>query len=423
MRQPLYSFQFLGMILTFRVTTKNRCAEHCERGWDMKLLRVKAGGFKNCMDDFEIDMMARTESADEKQASELLKIDEGLYVYNTIGIVGKNASGKTSALELLDWCYDILSAFALNGKNCSYHGVRLEIIFYQEGNLYKYNTELGDADILEDRAIFKDQKLYSKRYRQEELSQIYTEGWIEEKSKIQEASENFSILRFVLKKAVIREIYYDAFMETAEGYGFTYKLMKLLNIDPEYLNRIIPIFDRNISALKQIDETQYMLVYQGVEQIYSSRELLKFLSDGTTKGMNLYILAVMSLTAGFDLLIDEIEGYLHKAHVRNLVMFYKDRQINRKNATLIFSTHDSELLNLFERSDNVWVTHSEGKIKIENMYDRYGATPGYMKSKFYLDMYDTLADYQTLMLLRQRLMMNVMSEGDTDLLGGGMEKF
>lgn len=57
---------------------------------------------------------------------------EGLHVYSTVGIVGKNASGKTSALELLDWCYDILSTFRLSGKKSSYHGIFLEILFYEE---------------------------------------------------------------------------------------------------------------------------------------------------------------------------------------------------------------------------------------------------------------------------------------------------
>ncbi|MDE7271015.1 MAG: ATP-binding protein [Acetatifactor sp.] len=370
----------------------------------MKLLRVKAGGFKNCADDFEIDLAARAGNIDESQDRELLKIDEELYVYSTVGIIGKNASGKTSALEVLDWCYDILSAFALNGKHCSYHGVRLEMIFYLEGNLYKYSTELDDADVLEDRAVFKDQKLYCKRYDKMKSQQLYTEGWIEETIKTWEESEKLSILRYILKKAGVREIYYDAFMEVGESYGFTCELMKLMETDLDYLNYIIPIFDRNISALKQIDETRYMLIYQGKERTYSGSELLRFLSGGTTKGMNLYTLAVMSLKSGFDLLVDEIESYLHKTHVRNLIMLYRDREINRKNATLIFSTHDCELLDLFNRSDNIWVTHSEEKIKIENMYDKYGGHPGCLKSRFSLDMYDTLADYEAFTQLKQRLM-------------------
>ena len=95
----------------------------------MKLLKVKAKGFKNCADDFSIDMVAKSKKTSEDKEYELNEIDEGLFVYNTVGVVGKNASGKSSALELLDWCYDILSAFRLLGKKIRYHGICLEIIF------------------------------------------------------------------------------------------------------------------------------------------------------------------------------------------------------------------------------------------------------------------------------------------------------
>ncbi len=370
----------------------------------MKLLRVKADGFKNCADNFEINLMAKSECAKDKEDCELLRIDEGLYVFNTVGIVGKNASGKTSALELLDWCYDLLSTFSLSGKGCGYHGVQLEMIFYLEKTLYKYTVVLDNTNTPEDRAVFKEQKLYCKRYNKQSPQQIIAGEWHEKPTALWDMAEDYSILRFILKEPAVREIYYDALMEVEEGYGFTYQLMKLMGLDPGYLNRIIPIFDRNISEIRQVDETHYILIYQGAERNYSGRELLRFLSGGTTKGMNLYILAVMSLTVGFDLLVDEIESCLHKTHVKNLIMLYKDRKVNRKNATLIFSTHDSELLDLFNRGDSIWVAHSEGKIVIENIYDKYGSCPGYLKSRFYQELFDSVADYEAMMNLKRMLM-------------------
>lgn len=370
----------------------------------MKLLRVKADGFKNCADDFEIDLTAKAGNNEENGDYDLIRIDEGLYTYSTVGIVGKNASGKTSALELLDWCYDILSTFGLSGKSRRYRGVCLEIIFYFDGNVYKYNVELDDSHIGENKAIFKEQKLYWKRYDGEGARRVYTGEWTEKEFTVRGISEDFSVLRYILKESAIREIYYDAFMEVEDGYSFTYQLMKLMGLDVEYLNRIIPIFDRNISEIRQTDETHYVLVYQEAEQRFSGRELLRFLSRGTTKGLNLYVLAVMSLTAGFDLLVDEIESSLHKTHVRNLIMLYKDKKINRKNVTLIFTTHDSELLDLFHRGDNLWVTHSEHKIRIDNIYDQYGLCPGGLKSGFYKELYDSVADYEAMMNLRRRLM-------------------
>ena len=120
--------------------------------------------------------------------------------------------------------------------------------------------------------------------------------------------------------------------------------------------------------MKQADDKNYILTYQGVEKSFSNSELFNFLSSGTTKGINLYIVAAFSLKAGFDLIVDEIENHFHKTLVENLILLYKDKEVNRHNATLYFSTHYCELLDLFNRSDNIWVTHSNGKVEISNMY-------------------------------------------------------
>lgn len=304
----------------------------------MKILEIKAKGFKNCADDFGISFIAKSKKTSEDKEYELLEIEEGLYVYSTVGIVGKNASGKTSALELLDWCYDILSTFRLSGKNDNYQGICLEILFYEKGYIYKYVVELDNSDTLEDRAIFKSQQLFRKKYYKTKLKQIMAEEWTEKCHVNGEVPEDFSVVFFILKKSVIREIYYDVAMENEKEYSATFKFMEIAKLDSKFLTQILKIFDDNISSLKQADENNYFLTYQGKEKLYSDRELYNFLSSGTTKGINLYILAVISLKMGFDLIVDEIENHFHKTLVENLIMLYKDKHVNTKNATLYFST-------------------------------------------------------------------------------------
>lgn len=371
----------------------------------MKILRVRATGFKNCIDDFCMDFVAKSKKTSEDKEYELLEIDEDLFVYSTVGIVGKNASGKTSALELLDWCYDILSTFRLSGKKCSYHGVSLEILFYEEGFLYRYSVELEDSETLEDRAIFKNQQLYRKQYYKTRIKQILTEDWREKCGIGGEVPEDFSIVFFVLKKSAVREVYYDASMENEKGYLTTFRFLEIGKLREGLLAKVLRIFDDNIKDLRQIDESNYLLTYQGGERAFSDRELFRFLSSGTTKGMNLYVLAAISLKMGFDLIVDEIENHFHKTLVENLILLYKDKQVNRNNATLYFSTHYCELLDLFHRSDNIWVTHAKGKVEVSNMYDNFGIRTELLKSrKFYQNAFDTAVNYDALMDLKKELM-------------------
>ena len=108
----------------------------------MKLLRVRASNFKNCCDNFTIDLIAKSKKTSEDKEYELQMIADDLYVFNTAAFVGRNASGKTTAIELLECGYTILGEFSLENKHYSYENVTLELIFYHDGDIYKYTTVL-----------------------------------------------------------------------------------------------------------------------------------------------------------------------------------------------------------------------------------------------------------------------------------------
>ena len=80
----------------------------------MELLKVVADGFKLCDKDFTISFVpTATKTSDDKEF-ELQEIAEDLFVFSTLGIIGKNASGKTNAVELLSIVYDIFSNYRIN---------------------------------------------------------------------------------------------------------------------------------------------------------------------------------------------------------------------------------------------------------------------------------------------------------------------
>ena len=89
----------------------------------MKLLKVVANNFKLCEKDFTISFIPIANKTEEDKEFELQKIDEDLYTFNTLGIIGKNASGKTSTVELLSIVYDILSLQSCLDKRCAKGGV------------------------------------------------------------------------------------------------------------------------------------------------------------------------------------------------------------------------------------------------------------------------------------------------------------
>lgn len=370
----------------------------------MKLLRVKASHFKNCRDDFTIDFVAQSKKTAEDKEYELQEIADSLFVYNTAAFVGKNASGKTTAIELLDCCYSILGDFRLEGKNYSYENIELEIVFFHEGFIYRYTTTLHADSQLGNKAVFSNQQLDRKKYAKTNLKDLYVVEKFKPVSGIGILPEDTSIVFFVLKKKQTRAVYFDSNGEGVDTYQLLFRAMKNYNISGEYLANIIKIFDDTIQKLTMIDDHNYELVYQNKTDIVSDKELIYLLSSGTTKGLLLYIIVVASLRNGFDLLIDEVENHFHKTLVENMISLYKDKAVNRKNATLIFTTHYCEVLDLFNRQDNIWISKSEDQVYLTNMYEAYNVRPELLKSRqFYNNAFQTSVNYEELMNLKRKL--------------------
>lgn len=184
-----------------------------------------------------------------------------------------------------------------------------------------------------------------------------------------------------------------------------FRLLKTYHIPDEMLSAIICIFDSNIQSIQMLDEHNYRVTICNQEKFLSDKELLYMLSSGTTKGIILYTLVVASLQQGFDLLIDEAEAHFHKTLVENMLSLYMDKKVNRRGATLLFSTHYCEVLDLFNRQDNIWVCQSSDKIAIKNMYESFEVRSGLLKSKrFYNNAFQTAVNYDELMNLKRKLM-------------------
>jgi len=121
-------------------------------------------------------------------------------------------------------------------------------------------------------------------------------------------------------------------------------------------------------------------------------------SKGTQILFSIGVPVLETLERGGVLLIDELEASLHPAIGRHIVRLFNDPKTNPRNAQLIFTTHDTNLLGttLGEpvlRRDQVWLTEKDDEgatvlypltdfkpRKAENiergyLQGRYGAVP------------------------------------------------
>lgn len=371
----------------------------------MKLLYVKSSHFKNAADDFEISLVAKSKKTAEDREYELLEIADDLFVYNTLAFVGKNASGKTTAVELLDCCYSILGEFRLENKHYNYENVGLDMVFFHEGFLYRYVTTLQPDHSLGDKAVFTNQQIYRKKYYKSKSRYILEDSDYVELEDLGDLPEDTSSVFFVLKKKATHAVYFDSFGEGVDTYALLFRALKNYGISEKIFLNIIRIFDENIKGIERIDDHNYKLFYQDQASTVSDKEMVYLLSSGTTKGVLLYVLMAASLQNGFDLVVDEIENHFHKTLVENMISLYKDKGVNKNNATLIFTTHYCEVLDLFGRRDNIWITRMDSRVCLGNMYEDYDVRPELLKSRqFYNNAFQTAVNYDELMNLKRKLM-------------------
>ena len=378
----------------------------------MKLLKVVANNFKLCDKDFTISFVPTGNKTIADKEFELQEIDENLYTFSTLGIIGKNASGKTTAVELLSLVYDIFSYFRINNSKNIFKfinkDVSLDITFYHDGSVYRYLTELcRNNNSLDNTSVFfKNEKLYKREYKKAHVLNLFDYEKFDEVSQDMKLPEDTSILYLLFKDIFLRGIFCPSDDYMYRDYAKAFNIYNLLDNNIAIITSLLKMFDEHLDNIKMINENKFKIVYtNGHSRDVSNSELYEILSSGTTKGLGLFIFVVYSLRTGTDLIIDEIENHFHKTLVENLVNLYKDKSVNKKNATLIFTTHYCELLDLFGRSDNIYISKFNDSIRLENMHTNYKFRTELSKSnKFYNNEFNTNVSYDALMNFKKELM-------------------
>ncbi|MCC8013782.1 MAG: ATP-binding protein, partial [Eubacterium sp.] len=146
----------------------------------------------------------------------------------------------------------------------------------------------------------------------------------------------------------------------------------ILRISEDFPPELLAFFDSSVEYLKingERKKTEIHLKFKNKEEIILNRfkELNKYLSSGTIKGINTFVYAMEMFKSGGYILIDEIENHFNQEIVSVLIRFFQDKTINPNGAVLIFSTHYSELLDEFERNDNIYIVRNNNGISAQKL--------------------------------------------------------
>ena len=182
------------------------------------------------------------------------------------------------------------------------------------------------------------------------------------------------------------------------------------NYNPEIFNTLVRLFDDSIEKIDvaKKEDNNVSFKFKRVNQKEMNVEyhyIISRLSSGTFRGVIIFAASLIAFKYGGHILIDEIEKSFNKNLVQNLLALFNDKDINKAGASLIYTTHYSELLDESDRCDNINVLHRvEDVISISNMCTKYEVRTDISKSnQFDQNAFDNFLNYDQLMALRRLL--------------------
>lgn len=373
----------------------------------LKLLKITVSGYRMLKDEFVFDFTNKSNVRTGQPNKEIIEIDSKLYTFNTFALTGSNASGKTTTLAIINQVLFLMKTGRWPYKKRDFKNdrIKLKVNFYLNGIIYLYQSLIlrgEDNDSIEIvnpySKITKEFLSYSKYLAQTGRNYESKLNFVEE-IKYKSNIEDTSMLVLLCKDEFTAD-YISPFANTM-GYSLNKSFFESLKYFDENITlSVIQLLDESIEYLK-IDSKELIKLkrFGSDEMILSKNDLLSILSNGTIKGIELYLRIIKTIKAGGIILIDEIENCFHKNLVSNILFLLQDESINTKCAQIIFSTHYVEILDILDRQDDIYILHKiNNEINITNLALDYPIRGELLKSKRFNDnTFNTLLNYNKLM--------------------------
>lgn len=341
-------------------------------------------------------------------------------------IYGANASGKTNILEAISYArYFIINSskdkqaeeptgvepFLLN-SDTENKPTSFEFVFLIENSKYRYGFALTNEQI-EAEWLYKADKEKEQCLFTRELQQIIVKKGFKEGSGLEtRVRENALFLSVVanfngeISRKLLKWFAID-FMPIINDEMpdfITYKILKDNEPQTEtFLNvlkkldlfiddmKIVPTeisslpleIQKKITSMAQKGEKielppEIRTLHKKYNKNHEFESMVEFSLDdqesgGTKRLFTILGPILLALQEGFILSIDELELKLHPLLMEFIIKLFNSSKYNKKNAQLIFTTHNSNLLkNTLLRKDQIWFTQK----------NKYGETSLYSLNDF-----------------------------------------
>lgn len=364
----------------------------------------------------------------ERLKDNLFQINGKTKVLKTAAIYGANASGKTNVIKALQ---SFLMFITIQSKNITenekinifpfclksdYEAApsEFEIYIKDVNTIYHYQLVLTQYEVIKESLKIKKQKSSTVFERHKDNISVNKKYEI-----ISELNQKKMIAKNALvltKAAIFNEaitIHFLDFLIRINTLSLAYEEnYKKISIDllknqhsKNIITELLKLADSTINGIEVDSSDVYVSknVYNEekniVQQIGLSIDSTE--SEGTKKLFYIAGPIIKALKYGFTIFVDELDTSIHPLLLKELIEIFHNPKQNPNNAQLVFTTHNTSLLNnnLFRR-DQIWLVEknhfgesqlysladfdkikNDEKIEQNYLIGKYGAIPFFEDAK------------------------------------------
>jgi len=395
------------------------------------LIQFSVRNFRTFKEKATLSLIASNYDKDREAENMLEDANFNLRVLKSAVIYGANASGKSKFMEALLF----MRSFAISSSRESQKGDEIEVhpfklnvetenepsefevIFTYNNVMYRYgfeaNKEVVVSEWLYYRPKTKEVELFFRDYQNFDLharnfskgSLAVKEGLVRDNALLLSLAAQLNdatsiqVLEWFRNLKIIsglREEGYQGFtmsrtkdplhkqkiLELLKAADLGIQDIKLEMLDIDALPKDMPkeLRERLIKESKEENAEIFSDIITTHKKYNNDRQFVENInfsmdddeSSGTQKFFALTGPVLNVLESGFTLVVDELDSKLHPNLICKLVSLFNSKELNPKNAQLIFNTHDTNLLSsdLFRR-DQIWFTQKNkfGEARIYSLSD------------------------------------------------------
>lgn len=344
----------------------------------------------------ETAIISMKAAADKTMKEVLISPDGKKELVPVMAIYGANAAGKSNVIHALLLMREMVCgsyAKPLKGAELPYEPfafvdgqtepTTFEIIYYYESIKYAYGFSFDKDRIISEylyhwpngrEALVFSREKDEYEFRESIQEQLTLAGRTSENRLYLTSSNEWNCaqtekaylwfqknLRGLIATGVSNESTIDAIRKGGDGKQRILKEMMLADLG---------ICNVELSGTKEkpiISTVHQLTDDSGEKKQYTL--LLGQESVGTQRFFSRIGLWMDALNSGAVLVVDEIEASMHPLLTRHLIEMIQDQTINQNHAQLIFTTHDTGLLDLkLLRRDQIWFAEKDEKTMQTDIY-------------------------------------------------------